>query len=143
MTKVLLAEEAVRDLLKEIHEDRLRDLDVPFGFELEDVTVEERPHIIIAPALPEWSIRAKLSVPVIYNRNPSDISGRISLPACRDNLDKLHSRIADRAYHAPMGRLRLRSWEVSPDEAPAPYFPDGKPNGPPAQWSVTATFKVF
>jgi hypothetical protein len=142
MTKVLLAEEAVRDLLKEIHEDRLRDLDVPFGFELDDMTVEERPNII-APALPEWSIRTKLSVPVIYSPNPSDISGRVSLPACRDNLDKLRSRIADGAYHAPMGRLRLRAWDVTPDEAPAPYLSDGKPDGPPAQWSVTATFKVF
>jgi hypothetical protein len=75
--------------------------------------------------------------------DPSCISLRASLPARRNNLDKLRSWIADRAYHDPIGRLGLRVWDVTPDEAPAPYLPEGKPAGPPAHWSVTATFEVF
>lgn len=138
-----LVEETVRELLREIHEHPRLNLYVPHGFELEDVTIRERPNFFAPETLTEWSVTAQLSVPVIYNADSSRIPVRASLPACRDNLERLRSWIADRAYHDPIGRLGLDAWDVTPDEAPAPYLPDGKPAGPPAHWSVTAEFEVF
>jgi hypothetical protein len=142
MTKALVME-AVRDLLKEIREHRWLNLYVPHGFELDDLTVKERPNIFAPETLSEWSISAGLSVPIIYTPDSSGFPLRASLPARRDNLDKLRSWIADRAYRDPIGRLGLHAWDVTPDEAPAPYLPDGKPAGPPAHWWVTATFEAF
>jgi hypothetical protein len=142
MTEALV-KETVRDLLMEIHEHPRLNLYVPHGFELDDLTAEERPNIFAPETLSEWSISADLSVPIIYTPDASRIPVRASLPARRDNLDKLRSWITDRAYRDPIGRLGLHAWDVTTDEAPAPYLPDGKPAGPPANWSVTATFEVF
>lgn len=138
-----LVESTVRDLFEEIHEHPRLNLYVPHGFELEDVTVEERPNLFAPETLTEWSITAQLSVPVIYTPDSCRIPILASLPACRDNLDRLRSWITDRAYRDPLGRLELYVWDVTPDEAPAPYLPDGKPAGLPAHWSVAATFEVF
>lgn len=136
-------EATVRDLLKEIREHRWLNLYVPHGFELEDVTVEQRPNLFAPETLTEWSVIAELSVPVIYAPDSSRIPVRASLPACRHNLDGLRAWISDRAYRDPIGRLGLHAWDVTPDEAPAPYLADGRPAGPPARWSVAATFDVF
>lgn len=138
-----LVESTIRDLFNEIHEHPRLNLYVPHGFELEDVTVEERPNFFAPETLTEWSIAAQMSVPVIYTPDSSRVPVRASLPACRHNLDRLRSWITDRAYHDPIGSLGLHAWDVTPEEAPAPYLPDGKPAGPSAHWSVTATFEVF
>jgi hypothetical protein len=61
VTKALI-EATVRGLLKEIHEHPRRDLHVPHGFELEDVTVEEWANIIAPEALSEWLIRATSNI---------------------------------------------------------------------------------
>lgn len=142
MTKVLV-EQTVRDLLKEIREHPRLNLYVPHGFELEDVTVEERPNLFAPETLTEWLIAARLSVPIVYTPDSSRVPVRASLPARRENLDKLRSWMTDRAHHDPIGRLGLHGWDVIPDEAPAPYLADGKPTGPPANWSIMATFEVF
>lgn len=142
MTKAMV-EATVRDLLKEIHEHRRLNFYVTHGFELEDVTAKVRPNLFAPEALTEWSVTAELSVPVIYTTNSSCISARASLPACRHNLDTLRAWITDRAYRDPIGRLGLHAWDVTPDEAPAPYLPDGKSTRPPAHWSVIATFEAF
>jgi hypothetical protein len=44
-------EATVRDLLKEIREHRWLNLYVPHGFELEDVTVEQRPNLFAPETL--------------------------------------------------------------------------------------------
>lgn len=138
-----IAESVVRDLFEEIHGHPRLNLYVPHGFELEDITVEERPNFFSPETLTEWSISAQLSVPVIYTPDSSSVPVRASLPAANHNLDKLRSWITERAYHDPIGRLGLHAWDVAPDEAPAPYLPGGKPAGRPAHWSVTATFELF
>jgi hypothetical protein len=65
-----LAESTVRDLFEEIHEYPRLNLYVPHGFELEDVTVEERPNFFAPETLTEWSIAARLSVPSSTPRIP-------------------------------------------------------------------------
>ncbi len=142
MTKELV-EVSVRDLLEEIHEHPRLNLCVPHGFELEELTVEERPNVFAPDALSEWSISAELKVPIVYTPDSSSFPLRASLPARRDNLDKLRAWITERADSDPIGSLGLRAWDVTPDEPPAPYLPGGKPAGPPAHWSVTARFEVF
>lgn len=142
MTKAL-AKETVRGLLEEIHEHPRLRLCAPHGFEVDGLTVEERPNVFAPEVLFQWSVVAELSVPVVYTPDSSRFFVRASLPACRDNLDSLRSWIADRAYRDPAGPLGLRAWDVTPDEAPAPYLPNGEPAGSPARWSVKATFETF
>jgi hypothetical protein len=136
------AEAAVRRILAEIDEHRWRDLVVPHGFRLEDITVEEELNTF-EPSVPSrWRVELELTVPVIYTPDASRIPIRASLPARRDNLAALRDWITIKAKSAWIGRMELRAWNVTPDEAPPPYLENGQPNGPPADWSVAAAVDI-
>ena len=136
------AEAAVMQILAEIDEDRWRDAIVPHGFKLEGIAVEEEPNPF-APTVPSrWHVELNLRVPVIYTPDASRIPIRASLPARRDNLTALRDWITFKAKSACVGRIELRAWNVTPDEAPPPYLASGLQNGPPTDWSVTAALAI-
>lgn len=132
----------MRAILADIDGHKWRDVFVPHGFVLGEMTVEEKDNPFAPGLLSRWEITALLDVPVIYSPDSSSGIVRAALPADRDNVDALREWISACAREAQARRVRLRHWTVSPDDAPAPYLPDGTPNGPPANWSVEAVIEV-
>lgn len=134
-------EQAIRQLLAEIHEHPRRDLTMPHGFEVEDVVAEEIPNMFAPDLFTEQRITIELRAPVIYSARPGPLGARACLPADRTNLDALRNEIVSGARVYGL-RARLQEWTVTPEDAPEPYLPDGKPNGPPADWFVTAVLEA-
>jgi hypothetical protein len=134
-------EQRIRELLTEIHEHPLRGLSMPHGFEIEQVVTEEIPNMFAPDLLSEQRITIGLKVPVIYSARPGPRGARACLPADRENLDALRAAISSgvRAYGL---RARLCDWKITPEEVPPPYLHNGTPNGPPADWSVTAVIEA-
>jgi hypothetical protein len=136
------AEASVRAILADIDGHKWRDLFVPHGFAVGELAAEERDNPFAPGLLTRWEVTAQLDVPVIYSPDSSSGIVRAALPANRDNVEALREWIRACARGAPARRVRLRDWKVSPDDAPAPYLPDGTPNGPPPDWSITAVLEV-
>lgn len=136
------ATDAVRTVFAEIHGHPRRDLVVPHGFEVDDIEVEERRNPFAPEVLRHWRVAATLRVPVLYSPDSSRGIVRASLPAHRENLDALREWVAVGLRTVPARRAELRWWRVTPGEPPAPYLPNGEPNGPPADWTVTAVIDV-
>lgn len=134
------ASDLVRQTLATINEHRRRDLHVPHGFVVGDLAERDEPNPFAPDGLMNWRVVATLAVPVIYSPDSSRGLVRAALPATRENVVTLREWISQEVRLLPAARVRLRSWIVSPDEAPAPYLPSGQPNGPPADWTVIATF---
>jgi hypothetical protein len=134
-------EQLLRRALAEIREDPRRDLSMPHGFEVERVVAEEVPNMFAPDLLSEKQITIGLRVPVIYSARLGPRGLRARLPAERRNLKALRAAVVSGARAQGL-RARLREWRVTPEDAPEPYLPDGKPNGPPADWSVTAILEV-
>lgn len=136
------ASDLVRQAFASIDEHRWRDLYVPHGFVVQSLTERDQPNVFAPEVLVDRRVIATLAVPVIYVPDSSSGRVRAALPAACDNLVRLREWISHEVRLLPAARVRLRDWSVSPDAAPAPYLPSGEPNGPPADWTVTATFDV-
>src|SRR4051812_2250477 len=104
------AEAAVRDLLDEIANHRHRDVAVPHGFTLEDLTVEERPNPFAPRALSHFRATAELKVPILFSPDSSSGRLRAALPAHGDNVEALRAWIAQVAEYAPAHRMELVHW---------------------------------
>jgi hypothetical protein len=137
------AQAFLQRILDDIDRHRWRDLHVPHGFSLERISGCWIGNPFTPGALGHSRVTVRLAVPVIYS--PEWSAGRLkaTLPACRENLDTLCAWIRAHARDTAGPLVELVDWEVSPDEAPAPYGPDGTPNGPPPDWSVRAVFDVL
>ena len=134
------ATSAVHAILKEIDAHPWRDLHVAHGFFVQRIDAQPTDSWSGRPA--GWTVCADLGVPVLYSPDSSQGIVRAALPATRDNLDALRDWIVASARQSAIGRARLASWRVTPAEAPAPYKSDGTPNGPPADWAVTAVLEI-
>jgi hypothetical protein len=134
------ATSAVEAVLEEINAHRWRDVHVPHGFYVRDIEAEPTDSWLGRPA--GWTVCVDLGVPVLYSPDSSRGVVRAALPATRDNLDALRDWIVACARQRTSGRARLASWRVTPDEPPAPYKVDDTPNGPPADWAVTAVLEI-
>lgn len=132
----------VRQVLASIGGHRWRDLHVPHGFVVERLVERDVPNPFAPEVLVHQRVVATLAVPVIYSPELSHGRLRAARPASRDNLDALRGWITQEVGELSAARVSLRDWTVSPDEAPEPYLPSGEPNGPPADWMVTAAFDV-
>lgn len=132
---------AVREVLDAIDTHRWRDLHVPHGFAVREITAEPRRNPFMPDLHDGWAVKVDLDVPVIYTPDSSRGRVRASLPADRDNLAALQAWIVAQASES-WARIALGDWRVSPDEAPAPYLDSGEAHGPPAEWTVSATFSV-
>lgn len=141
MTRVI-AETAVRDILAAIDAHEWRDVLVPDGFAIEDVSVEEKRNPFAPDALRHWRVTATLNVPVFYSPDSSSGSSREPLPADRDNVDALRDWIIAEAQRAPVRRAKLRKWQVTQEDRPTPYLQTGEPDGPPDDWTVTAVIDI-
>jgi hypothetical protein len=141
MFDIEFTEQCTRQLLAELNHHPHRDLFLPHGFEVERVVAEQVPNMF-SPALTDGQrITINISVPTIYSAKTGPRGLRADLPAERENLDVLRRAITS-GLRAHGVRADLHGWEVTPDEAPPPYLPDGTPNGPPANWSVTAVLEA-
>lgn len=142
MTRVI-AETAVRDILAAIDAHEWRDVLVPDGFAIEDVSVEEKRNPFAPDALRHWRVTATLNVPVFCSPDSSSGSSTTPLPADRDNLDALRDWIIAEAQCAPVHRAKLRKWQVRQDDSPTPYLPTEDPDGPSGDWAVTAVIDIY
>jgi hypothetical protein len=134
-------EQHAREILAEIHADRRRGLRMPYGFKVERVASEEIPNMFVPDLLSEQRVTIDMKVPVIYSHRPGPWRTQACPPADRENLDWLRGAIVSRSRACGL-RGRLVEWTVTPEEDPPPYHPDGTPNGPPAEWSVTAVLEL-
>lgn len=135
------AQSTVVGLLDQIQGHRWRDLHVPHGFEVADVVSEQMDNPFVPRALSHWRVAVKLRLPILYSPDSSWPTLRAALPAVLDNLESLRAWLVAEALGATP-RVELREWEVTPDQAPPPYLDDGRPNGPPAYWTVDAVMDV-
>lgn len=131
----------VREALEAIDQHRWRDAFVPHGFKLASITGENH-WDPFAPRLVRQRVAVRLTVPVLYSPGWSRGRLRAALPAHRDNVDSLRGWIVAELGAVRGACISLGEWQVSPDEPSAPYLPSGEPNGPPADWDVTAVFEI-
>lgn len=116
---------------------------MPHGFSVDRVGAEEVPNMFAPDLFTELRIEVDLSVPTIYSPGPGPHGVRACLPASRDNLDALQAAISTGIRTSGLRGARLQEWHVTPEEAPAPYEPDGTPNGTPAEWAVEAVIEAL
>lgn len=141
MSHTEYTEQRIRQLLTEIYEHPHRGLSMPHGFEVERVVVEDVANMFAPDRFSEHRITINLKVPIIYSARPGPKGTQACLPANRENIEALRATISLGIRSGGL-RGRLREWKVSPDEAPAPYLANSTPNGPPADWAVTAILEA-